>query len=190
MALLIAGLAIFFVAHFYSTFRSRAPGKDIKERLGEGPYMGLYSLVSLAGFGLIIYGYMQAPPTGNLYVGPVWAKHATMTLMLVAFILLIAAYVPGTHIKRVVKHPMLSAVILWSIAHLIIGANQQKALLFGSFLVYSVVDVIAVSLRSGPEPETAASLKNDLITLIIGGGAFAGMLFWGHEAIFGIPPII
>ena len=117
MALLIAGLVIFFAAHFYSAFRSRVPGKDVTERLGEGPYKGVYSLVSALGLGLIIYGYMSAPPTGNLYVGPEWARHATMTLLLVAFIFLVAAYVPGTHIRKLIKHPMLCAVILWSIGH-------------------------------------------------------------------------
>lgn len=190
MGLLITGLVIFFAAHFYSTFRSRAPGKDIKERLGEGPYMGLYSLVSLAGFGLIIYGYMQAPPTGNLYVGPEWARHASMTLMLVAFILLMAAYVPGTHIKKLIKHPMLSAVILWSVAHLITGASQQKALVFGSFLIFSIVDFIAVSMRSSDEPNSAPRIMQDVIAIIVGAGVYAVMVFWAHEFLFGIPPMI
>ena len=190
MTLLIAGLIVFFGAHFYSAFRSRAPGKDIKERMGEGAYMGLYSLVSALGLGLIIYGYMQAPPTGNLYVGPEWARHATMTLVLLAFILLTAAYVPGTHLKKLVKHPMLSAVILWSIGHLLIGANQQKALLFGSFLVFAVVDFVAASARERGAAVPETSLTNDLIAIAIGGGVYAGTLFWAHEAILGVPIIV
>ena len=190
MSILIAGLAVFFVAHFYSAFRSRAPGKDIKERMGEGSYMGLYSLVSAIGLGLIIYGYMQAPPTGNLYVGPVWAPHATMTLMLLAFILLTAAYIPGTHIKKLVKHPMLSAVILWSIGHLLIGASQQKALLFGSFLVFAVVDFVAASIRERDALVPSASLTNDLIAVVIGGGVYGVTLFWAHEVIFGVTPFV
>ena len=190
MALLIAGLTIFFVVHFYSAFRSRTPGKDVKERLGEGTYMGLYSLISAIGLGLIVYGYMQAPPTGNLYVGPEWARHATMTLLLIAFILLTAAYVPGTHIKKIVKHPMLSAVILWSIGHLLIGANQQKALLFGSFLVFSIVDFVTASARERGAPTPSANIANDLIAIGIGGAVYAATLFWAHEAIFGVAPIV
>ena len=189
MVILIAGLLAFFVPHFYSSFRSRAPDRDIKTRMGEGLYMGLYSLVSGIGLGLIIYGYTQAPPTGNLYIGPEWAKAAAIAIMLVAFILLIAAYVPRTHLKKLVKHPMLSAVILWSAAHLLIGANQQKALLFGSFLVFALVDFVVVS-RRGEEADASASITNDLIAIAIGGGIFAGTLFWGHEAIFGVTPIL
>ena len=189
MAILITGLLVFFVPHFYSAFRSRAPGNDIKTRLGEGPYMGLYSIVSAVGFGLIIYGYIQAPPTGNLYIGPEWARPTAITLMLIAFILLIAAYVPNTYLKKLVKHPMLCAVILWSGAHLLIGANQQKALLFGSFLVFSLIDFVAVSMR-GEEASGPASVTNDLIAISIGGGVYAGILVWAHEAIIGVAPII
>lgn len=189
MALLIAGLVIFFVAHFYSAFRSRAPGKDIKERMGEGPYMGLYSLVSGIGLGLIIYGYMQAPPTGNLYIGPEWARHATLTLMMVGFVLLVAAYVPGTHIKKIVKHPMLCAVIVWAAAHLLIGANQQKALLFGSFLVFSLVDFVAASRRETPEGGSASIIR-DFIAVAIGLGVYTGILLWAHEAVIGVAPIV
>lgn len=190
MALLIAGLTIFFIAHFYSAFRSRMPGRDITERVGAGRYKGLYSLASALGLGLIIYGYIQAPPTGNLYVGPEWARHATMTLVLLAFIFLTAAYVPGTHIQRLVKHPMVAATVLWSIGHLLIGANQQKLLLFGSFLVWGVIDFIAASTRDAPEAGAGAALTNDVIAVVVGGAAYAVVLFWAHEFIFGIAPII
>lgn len=191
MTLLIAGLAIFFVAHFFTAFRSRAPGRDIKDRLGEATYMGLYSLVSGVGLGLMIYGYMRASPTGNIYVGPLWANYAAIALMLLSFILLMAAYVPKTHLAKLVKHPMLSAVILWSAAHLLIGANQQKLLLFGSFLVFGIVDFIAASSRPDSiEQTTQASISNDFVAIAIGSAVFAALLLWGHEAIFRVPIIL
>lgn len=190
MALLIAGVTIFFAAHFYSAFRSRAAGKDIKSKMGEGPYMGLYSLVSGIGLGLMIYGYMTAAPTGSLYIGPEWARHALMTLMLLAFILLAAAYIPNTHIKKIVKHPMLCSVILWSAGHLLMGANQQKLLLFGSFFIFGVVDFVAASRRSGETVNNAPSAMFDLVAIILGGAVYAGTLFWAHEAIIGIAPLI
>jgi len=168
MALLFVGTIIFFTIHFYSAFRSRAPGKDIKERMGEGPYMGLYSVASGFGLGLMIYGYIIAPPTGNLYIGPEWARHATMTLMLIAFILLVAAYIPGTHMKK----------------------HQQKALLFGSFLVFAIIDFVAASRRAETSPAAPASAIRDIASIVIGGGVFAVMLFWGHELLFGVAPII
>lgn len=190
MALLITGVVIFFAAHFYSAFRSRTAEKDIKAKIGEGPYMGLYSLVSGIGLGLMIYGYMTAAPTGNLYIGPEWARHALMTLMLLAFILLAAAYIPNTHIKKIVKHPMLSAVILWSAGHLMMGANQQKLLLFGSFLIFGIVDFLAASRRSDEGVRNTPNVMADLIAIFIGGGVFAATLFWAHEAIIGVSPIL
>ena len=190
MNTLIAGTAIFFVLHFYSSFRSRSPGKDIKERLGEGPYMGLYSVMSLVGLGLMIYGYIQAPPAAKLYIGPEWAREAAAVLMLPAFILLIAAYVPGTHIKGIVKHPMLSAIILWSIAHLLPGADLKELILFGSFLSFGVIDFITVSMRENTVEPEARSVSKDLVAIVIGGGVYAATLLWGHAAIFGVQPLV
>ena len=186
MGLLITGVVIFFAAHFYTAFRSRAPGKDIKEKMGEGPYMGLYSIVSAIGLGLMIYGYTKASPSGNIYIGPEWASTAAAALMLIALILLMAAYVPGTHIQKIIKHPMLSAVILWSAAHLLIGANQQKLILFGSFLLFSLVDFVAASKRPSEQTTAHPAITRDMVAVAIGSGLFAGTFFWAHEAIFGV----
>ena len=190
MTTLIAGLLVFFIPHFFSAFRSRSSGKDLKRKMGYGPFMGLYSLVSAIGLGLMIYGYMITGPTNLIYIGPEWSRAASGPLMFAAFVLLVSAYIPQTHFKSIVRHPMLSAVILWSAAHLLIGADVKKLLLFGSFLVFAIVDFVAASLRPSDAEGSSASLSDDLIALILGGGAYAAVVYWGHEAAFGISPII
>ncbi len=189
MTFLVLGLAVFFAAHFYSAFRSRDPQRDIKQRMGEGPYMGLYSLVSAVGLGLIVYGYWSAPAAVPLYVGPAWARSAALIMMAAAFVLLVSAYAPPTHFKAWVKHPMLSGVILWAGAHLLIAPDVKALLLFGAFGLYAIIDFLAV-LRRAPAPGDAAAptLLNDLIALVVGGGAYLFILLWAHQALFGVAP--
>ncbi|MGH1422991.1 MAG: NnrU family protein, partial [Hyphomonas sp.] len=119
MAYLIAGLVVFFGAHLYSAFRSREAGTDVRQKLGYGPYMGLYSLVSLIGLGLIIYGFGQARPSSIIYSPPVWGRHINMLLMVFSMVLIVASNLPTGYIKKATKHPMLVSVKLWALGHLL-----------------------------------------------------------------------
>ena len=190
MTVLCAGLALFFTAHFYSAFRTRQAGRDIKQRLGEGPYMGVYSLVSALGLGLIIWGYQKAGFSNSIYTGPDWAWDINAVLMLLAFVLLTATYLPLGYLKSRLQHPMLIGVALWAIAHLITGASLKQLLLFGSFLAFSVIDIIAVSMRQATASTRPAevSWKFDLIAIISGSLAFAITGFWLHAWSSGISP--
>lgn len=188
MLYLILGLVIFFGAHLFSAFRSRAPGKDLKVKLGYGPYMGLYSLVSVAGFVLIIWGFGAARPAPILYQPPVWMAHLNLVLMLPAMILLAAAYAPTGRIKKAVKHPMLAAVKIWALGHLLANGELNSVLLFGSFLAYGVIDRIAVKKRGdiGPGPDAPVSAMGDVAALVIGTAAYAAILLWLHPILFGV----
>ena len=188
MLYLILGLVIFFGAHLFSAFRSRAPGKDLKVKLGYGPYMGLYSLVSIAGFVLIIWGFGAARPAPILYQPPVWMAHLNLVLMLPAMILLAAAYAPTGRIKKAAKHPMLAAVKIWALGHLLANGELNSVLLFGSFLAYGVIDRIAVKKRGdiGPGPDAPVSAMGDVAALVIGTAAYAAILLWLHPILFGV----
>jgi uncharacterized membrane protein len=188
MPYLIAGLVLFFGAHLFSAFRSRAPGKDLRQRMGYGPYMGLYSLVALIGFGLIIYGYDVARWMGSLYFAPSWGRHLNMTLMLPAMIFLVAAYLPAGRIKKTLKHPMLVAVKLWALGHLLANGEWNSVILFTSFLAYAVIDRIAVKKRgdNGPPAEVATSNLGDIGALVIGAGVYLAFLFHLHEFLIGV----
>lgn len=188
MLYLVLGLVIFFGAHLFSAFRSREPGKDLKAKLGYGPYMGLYTLVSVVGLGLIIWGFGAARPAPILYQPPAWMAHLNLVLMLPALILLAAAYTPTGRIRKVVRHPMLAAVKIWALGHLLANGELNSVLLFGSFLAYGVIDRIAVKKRGdiGPGPDAAVSAMGDLGAVVIGAAAYAVLLFWLHPIAFGV----
>lgn len=191
MLVLIVGLAIFLLAH---SIRIVAPGwrdRVIAER-GEGAWKGLYSLVSLVGFVLIVWGYglaRQDPIV--LYSPPVWMRHITLVLMMPVFVLLAAAYIPG-RIKSAVKHPMLTAVKLWAFAHLLANGTLADVLLFGLFLAWAVWDRIAVKRRpAAPAPVSMAAppAGNDIIALVIGATLYVVFLLFLHQWLIGVSPL-
>ena len=188
MLYFILGLVIFFGAHLFTTFRSREPGKDIKAKLGYGPYMGLYSLVSIAGFVLICWGFGATRDAGSLYMAPSWGRHVNLALMLPSLILLVASQLPTGAIKKAVKHPMLVAVKLWAFGHLLANGELNSVILFGSFLAYAVIDRIAVKKRgdNGPARDAAASVMSDVGAVVIGGGLYVAILIWLHPILFGV----
>lgn len=191
MLYLIAGLVLFFGPHLFSAFRSREPGKDLRARLGYGPYMGLYSLVAIAGIVLIVIGYGAMRPATVLWIPPVWLKHLNIVIQLAAFIILFAAYTPTGNIKKTLKHPMLVGVKLWAVGHLLANGELNAVILFGSFLAYAVIDRIAVKKRGdhGPDPSVKPSLMGDVLAAAIGIGFWLAMLLWLHPILFGMPAL-
>lgn len=192
MLLLILGLLIFFAVHLVPTAPDLRRG--LAERFGERPYMIGFSLVSLIGFALIAYGYhkLAATPGKNpiIYDAPLWTRHITMTVMAFAFVLLAAAYIPS-RIRTAVKHPMLLAVKLWAVGHLISNGDLASIVLFGSFLAWAVYDLISVKKRNamGPLGTAKGSLGGDIAAVGVGLGAYAVMLLWGHARLIGVPLI-
>lgn len=188
MTLFLIGLVIFFGLHVYSALRSRAPDSDLRQRLGYGPFMGGYSLISLIGFGLIVYGFDAARGAGVLYTPPVWLQHVNLILTIPALILLVASQLPAGHIAKLAKHPMLLAVKLWALGHLLANGEVNSVLLFGSFLAYAVFDRIMVKRRgdNGPGPDAPLNPMMDGIALIVGLGAWAAIALWLHPILFGV----
>lgn len=183
MTIFILGLILFFGAHGFGAFARTAREKLIG-KIGAGPYKGLYSLISLAGFALIILGWRGADATA-LYVPPLYLRHATYLLMLIALILLAAAYLPPGRIAAAVKHPMLAAVKIWAFAHLLANGEVRSVLLFGAFLIFAVADRIAVKRRQAPTPN-AGPAGWDALAAAVGIGAFALIFFYLHRFIAGV----
>ena len=184
MALFLLGLIIFFGAHFFAALM-RGPRDAMIRKLGAGPYKGLYSLVSLAGFALIIIGWRGADAS-VIYATPAWMKHVVYLLMLIALILLSAAYAPKGKIAAAAKHPMLAGVKVWAFAHLLVNGEVRSILLFGSFLAFAVVDRIAVTKRNEQTPK-AGPVMNDVIAVVVGAAAWAAIYLYLHRFIAGIP---
>lgn len=187
MTYLLAGVAIFMATHVFAASRPRGAG-DLKERMGYGPYMGLFSLASLMGLALIIYGFGEARPSPILYSPPVWAKHINLLLMMLAMILLAAAYLPTGRIKKAVKHPMVLSVKVWALGHLLANGELNSVFLFGSFLVYGVVSRIAAKKRGdvGAGAAASVSLAGDALAILIGLAAYAAIAFYLHPILFGV----
>ena len=183
MTVFFLGLIIFFGSHLWTAF-ARGPREALIRKLGAGPYKGLYSLVAAAGFALIIIGWRSAD-VSLLYAPPSWARDITYALMLIALICLAAAYLPKGRIAASLKHPMLAGVKIWAAAHLLVNGEVRSVILFGAFLVYAVVDRIAVKKRGEPTP-AAGPLLNDVIAVGAGAAAWAGIFFYAHRFIAGV----
>lgn len=191
MLMFLAGLVIFYGVHVFSAIRSRAPGKDLRTRMGYGPFMGLYSVLSLIGFILIIYGYGATRGLGLLYNPPTWLAHINLVLTIPALILLVASQLPAGYIKKASKHPMLLAVKLWALGHLLANGEINSVILFGSFLAYAVFDRIMVKRRgdNGPGPETTLNPMMDVISVGAGAIVWAAIALWLHPTLFGVVAI-
>lgn len=192
MLLLILGLSIFVAIHVVPTRPDLRHGLAI--RMGEGPYKGLFSLVALLGFALIVYGYhkVQLHPGKNpqLWTPPTSGRHATMALMLPVFPLLIATYLPG-RIAALVGHPMITAVKFWALAHLFVRGDAASLLLFLGFLAWAVYDRISLKRReaAGLVKRPSGPLANDAIALVGGLAFYFVFAKWGHPALIGVAVI-
>lgn len=186
MLLLILGIILFFGVHSLSIVNE--PWRDrMANKLGEVPFKGIYSLFSLLGLVLLIYGYGQArlDPV-VLYTPPMWLRHLSMLLLVPVFPLLFATYLPGA-IKRVLKHPMLVAVKLWALAHLLANGMLADVLLFGSFLAWAVVDRISMKQRTQRTvTKVQASKVNDVVAVVLGLGVYVIFVLWLHSALIGV----
>ena len=185
MTIFIVGLVVFFAAHLFSGF-ARGARASIISTIGAGPYKGLYSLVSLVGFGLIIWGWRGADKT-VLYVSNFNFLYIAYALLLFAMIALMAAYMPRGRIAHALKHPMLVVVKTWAFAHLLVNGEVRSLILFGSFLAYGVLDRIAVKRRNAPIAEKGPAI-NDLWVVIAGVGLWALFYVWLHKHLIGVEP--
>lgn len=190
MTALVIGLLVFLGAHSVRIFAEEWRGRQIA-RLGPQRWKGVYSVVSLAGFALIVWGYgmARAEPL-LLWTPPVWTRHLAALLTLPAFVLLAAAYVPATRIKAAVSHPMVLGVKIWAVAHLIANGTLADALLFGSFLAWAALDFQAARARdrAAGTRYVAGPIARDAAAVIIGLAAWAAFAFWLHASLIGVRP--
>ncbi|KAA1171927.1 NnrU family protein [Marinobacter salinexigens] len=189
MAMLIAGLVVFLGIHSLSIFNEPLRNR-LCQSLGEWPFKGVYSIISLLGLVLIVIGYAAArlEPTA-LYTPPGWLRHVAMLLLIPVFPLFFATYFPG-RIKATLKHPMLVAIKLWALAHLLANGMVHDVLLFGAFLAWAVADRISMKRRTQRSiitmPKTGA---NDVISVIGGLAVYFITVFWAHQWLIGVSPV-
>jgi len=187
MLQLLLGIALFFGMH--SVAIVALPLRDRMSAKSETGWKLVYALASIIGIVLMVRGYAELRLTPTvLYVPPVGLRHLAALLMLPAFAFFIAPYFPGK-IKHTLKHPQLVAIKLWAFAHLLMNGTIADVLLFGSFLVWAIVDRISMKSREArPLPGAPESKANDLIVIVVGLGLYAVFVLWLHEMWIGVRP--
>ena len=190
MMYLIAGLVLFLGVHSTRIFANDWRNQTLA-RIGEKPFKGVYALLSLAGFVLLVWGYGQARQQGvMLWNPPTATRHIAALLMLLSFVLLTAAYVPGNQIKARLHHPMVLGTKAWALAHLLANGSLADTVLFGSFLVWAVVLFAASRKRDRREqivyPTGTAGMT--VVTVVAGIAAWAVFAFWLHRVLIGVSP--
>jgi uncharacterized membrane protein len=189
MGLLILGLVLFLGVHSISIV-APAWREHIVARVGANRWKGAYSLISLLGLVLICWGFSvarEAPVV--VFVPSAGMRAIALPLTLPVFPLLVAAYVPGK-IRKTLKHPMLIAVRLWALAHLLANGMLSEVVLFGSILVWSV----ALSISLARRPVRAAPVMpmkgfNDASAIIVGVVMFLAVVFVLHRLVLGVSPL-
>ena len=213
MTMLVLGLVLFLGVHSTRVFAEGWRTATIA-RIGEKPWKGLYTLLSLAGFALLVWGYGQSRQQMPLWMPPVWTKHVTALLMLPVFPLFIATYIPRNFLKARLKHPQVLSVKLWALAHLVSNGNAADVVLFGSFLVWAVLDfraargrdraaaavkagdpfirAKAASPHPGPPPAGEGARQGEVMatvmTIVLGLVLYIVFALWLHGPLIGVRP--
>jgi uncharacterized membrane protein len=191
MLLLIAGLVIVLSVHSVhivaGDWRIR-----MQRRFGKGIWHGVYSVLSMAGFLIVIWGYgLTRTNPWFLWHPPVFTRHVAAVLTLVAFIIFASSIVRGNRIKQVVGQPMVLGVMIWAWAHIMANGRLGDVVLFGSFLLWAIVDfawVRRTQQANAGRTELSVKLGRDLATVVIGVLAWAVFILWLHQWLIGVRP--
>ena len=190
MTLLILGLLLFLGVHSVRIVADGWRGAQLA-RLGEKRWKGAYSLISLLGLALLIWGYALARQQPQpVWTPPLGLRHASGLLMLFSLILLAAANVPRNRIKTWVHHPMLLGTQLWAVAHLLANGSVADVLLFGGFLAWSSVDLYAAVRRdrAAGTRYQGGTMPGTVIAIGAGVALWLLLAFWLHGVLFGVRP--
>jgi uncharacterized membrane protein len=190
MTLFLLGLVLFLGVHS-ARIVAEGPRRAFIARHGEMAWKGVYSVASIVGFALLLWGYGEArlQPLA-LWSTPLWMRHVAALLMLVAFVLWAAAYVPGNSIKGRLHHPMVLGVKTWALAHLLANRTLADELLFGAFLAWGVASFVAARRRDRANGTSYApgTTGRSVVTVVVGVVAWAVFAFWAHGALIGVRP--
>ena len=187
---LIVGLLLFLGVHSTRVFANDWRNQTLA-RIGEKPFKGVYALLSIVGFVLLVWGYGQARQQGvMLWNPPVATRHLAALLTLIAFVLLAAAYVPGNQIKAKLHHPMVLGTKVWALAHLLANGSVASVVLFGSFLLWSVLLFSASRKRDRHEKTVYPDGTARMTAVAVAAGVVAWVVFafWLHWVLMGVSP--
>jgi uncharacterized membrane protein len=185
MLLMLLGLVVLLGTHAFTTMREQRAA--VIAKIGEGPYKGLYSLVSLAGIIMVAYGYSawRAGGPAQLWYPPVWMRHLALALMIPASILFVAPYVPS-RVRNWLKHPMLVGIKTWAVAHLIANGDVATIVLAAAVLAWAVYARISMKHRE-PVAYPPPTWAGDTIAVVGGLVLYAVLVYLFHPYVIGVP---
>ena len=185
MIKLVLGVLLWSVAHLAPAIAADFR-RNVVARRGEGAFKGPVALGVVAAIALIIWGWKTTPPE-FLYLPPIWGRHLTALLVLVAFVLFSASH-GKNNIQRFVRHPQLTAVIVWGLAHLLANGESRSIVLFGGLTLWAVLEIVLINRRDGarvkPDP---VPVKKDVIAVVAGVAVYLVFAF-SHQWLFGVSP--
>ena len=186
MALFLVGITLFCVVHLFPALAPTARD-NLVFKLGENPYRGIYSLLVLAGLVMIVFGWKATTPSA-LYVPPLGPGILPTLLVLAGLVLFFSSKMKG-YLKRVFRHPQMVGTLLWAGSHLLTNGDTRSVTLFGSLAIWALLEIVLCNRRDGPRKELpSASLKGDVIAIIVGVVAFA-VIGHFHLKLFGVSPL-
>ena len=188
MLILIIGLILFLGIHSVRVFVPAVRDGQIASG-GVGRWKGIYTIISLIGLVVMIWGYGEARLTAPLlYEPPAFLKHINSLLMLLAFIVLMSGYFPSGKIRAAVKHPMVTATKIWALGHLLANGDLASLLLFGGFLAWAVLVRISYKRRGDFGTTVAGPVSNDLLPVVAGFVIYALFMWKLHVWLIGVTP--
>jgi uncharacterized membrane protein len=181
VTLYILGLALFFGIHLIILARPLRDG--LMAKLGENGWKMVVTVISFAGILFIVLGYSETP-ADQLWDAQTWGRPALFSLMPFVFILLAASNMKG-HIRRITRHPMSIAIVVWATCHLAANGDIGSTLLFGSFLVYTPIAAIAAEMQGRVKRPENPAIRQDIIAIVAGIVMYAVIMHL-HEWLFGV----
>ena len=190
LALLIVGLLLFLGVHSIRIFADDWRTATMA-RIGEKPWKGLYTLVSLAGLVLLIWGYGEERGEIPVWNPPAFMRYVTLVLMIPVFAMFFAARLPANAFKSTLHHPQVLSVKLWAFAHLLSNGSLADVLLFGAFLAWAVASFTAARKRDRAAGTVypPATTRGTLMSIAVGLVVYVAFLFGLHRWLFGVAPI-
>jgi len=183
MLLLVLGLILFTGPHLVLSLAPDAVASQ-RARLGDGPVKGIVALLSLAGMVLIVLGW-RASEVSWVYTPPPALRLPGLLLVALGIYLFVVSNRPS-RVKRVLRHPQLTGLILWSVGHLLMNGESRSLLLFAWLAIWAIHEILLINRRDGSgSPAPAPGLATDAVTLVISVVAVVA-LAWAHPWLAGV----
>ncbi len=185
MTTISAGLLIWVVVHLFPSVFSGQRQRLIS-RIGSNSYQGLFAILIIASLVLIVLGWRNTVPD-QVYLPAVQLRLPSVLLTVVGFIVMVGAKFPATRLKFIFRHPQLTGVLIWAIAHLLMNGDSRSLLVFSVIGLWCVVSMFTISRRDGEwrKPAQAAGWGQELVILTIG-LIVAATAMYLHQYLSGI----